>query len=218
MGTTSTHLELAVPAGADSFDFAAIASNWTKVDAHPGIIVCTTVTRPSSPWTGQMAYDTDLPGFISYDGTGWVPPEVLKPMATLIRTGGQPIADDTDDLVEFNVEDQISWDMADVGVDASTINVNVTTDYSISAGVHFMLGNAVGYREFEVVVNGTDVILSGSTSPTPTIPTKMNGSVNRRLASGDAITLRVHHTDGGSLSVGSATATEHTTFLSVVAA
>lgn len=34
--------------------------------------ICTFATRPASPYTGQMIYQTDTKDFYIYDGTGWV--------------------------------------------------------------------------------------------------------------------------------------------------
>lgn len=218
MSTQTTHLDLTKPETTDGFDTAEIASNWQKVDDHPGVLICTTATRPGSPWTGQMVYDTDLPSYLCWDGSAWVPPEVLTPMAKLVRTGGQSIADDTPDYVEFNVEERITWGMADVGTDDEIITIAVTTDYHLTAGAHYLEGNATGYREIWIELNGTDILAADNKNAITGVPTKLSIGTSARLSTGDVLRLGVHHTDGDALSVGSATAAEKTTYLSAVAA
>ncbi len=34
--------------------------------------ICTSGTRPSTPYTGQMIYQTDTKDFYIYDGAAWV--------------------------------------------------------------------------------------------------------------------------------------------------
>ena len=34
--------------------------------------ICTSATRPSGPYTGQMIYETDTKNFFIYDGGTWV--------------------------------------------------------------------------------------------------------------------------------------------------
>jgi len=46
--------------------------NSKKLDDHPGIAVYTTATLPATPWTGQVVYNTDLPGLIIWDGANWI--------------------------------------------------------------------------------------------------------------------------------------------------
>lgn len=33
--------------------------NMDIIDAHPGILVCTSTTRPATPWPGQVIFETD---------------------------------------------------------------------------------------------------------------------------------------------------------------
>lgn len=40
---------------------------------RPG--VCTSSTRPASPFEGQVIYETDTDKVLVYDGTSWLPPE-----------------------------------------------------------------------------------------------------------------------------------------------
>jgi hypothetical protein len=46
--------------------------NVEKIDNNPGIRPCTSVTRPSAPWDGQVVYETDTDKLKVYNGTEWV--------------------------------------------------------------------------------------------------------------------------------------------------
>lgn len=41
---------------------------------QPGnYVICTSGTRPTTPYTGQLIYETDTQVFYIYDGTTWAP-------------------------------------------------------------------------------------------------------------------------------------------------
>lgn len=45
--------------------------NADAVDAHPGILVCTSTTRPAAPWAGQVVFESDTKKLMIFDGTIW---------------------------------------------------------------------------------------------------------------------------------------------------
>lgn len=59
MATTTSRLALTKPAGTDSVDVAVLNGNADKIDAAIGAKICTSGTRPSSPYDGQVIYETD---------------------------------------------------------------------------------------------------------------------------------------------------------------
>jgi len=48
------------------------ATQWPAVTT--GTIICTSSTRPASPFEGQTIYETDTKKQLTYDGAGWYPP------------------------------------------------------------------------------------------------------------------------------------------------
>ena len=46
-------------------------ANMNKIDDYPGITVCTSTTRPASPWVGQTIYVSDLECHEVWDGVEW---------------------------------------------------------------------------------------------------------------------------------------------------
>lgn len=72
---------------------------------RPG--VCTSTTRPSSPFDGQMIYETDTDRVLVYDGSAWYPPEntswgrVAMATSTTSQTGVSTVTDITGMSVTF---------------------------------------------------------------------------------------------------------------------
>lgn len=74
MSTLTTRLSLLKADPTEAVNVATqIDAAFDKIDAAVGATVCTSTTRPSSPFTGQLAYTTDgTPHLILWNGTVWV--------------------------------------------------------------------------------------------------------------------------------------------------
>lgn len=59
MATSTTRLGLSKPDGADVVDIAVLNANADKLDIAAGAYICTSSTRPGTPWNGQFIYETD---------------------------------------------------------------------------------------------------------------------------------------------------------------
>lgn len=59
MATTTTKLALIKPAGTDSVDISVLNANSDKIDTAAGAFICTSATRPSLPYNGQIILETD---------------------------------------------------------------------------------------------------------------------------------------------------------------
>lgn len=46
--------------------------NADKIDAHPGILSCTSTTRPADPWPGQVVFETDTEKLALCTGDLWL--------------------------------------------------------------------------------------------------------------------------------------------------
>lgn len=65
MATQTTKLGLDKPATTDLVDIAVLNTNFDDIDAAAGATICTSATRPVSPWNGQIIFETDtLGGFV----------------------------------------------------------------------------------------------------------------------------------------------------------
>lgn len=66
MATTTTKLALTKPDGTDLVDIAVLNANADKLDLSAGAFTCTSVTRPATPWNGQLIFETDTNNFYVY--------------------------------------------------------------------------------------------------------------------------------------------------------
>lgn len=73
MATTTTKLALTKPDGTDLVDIAVLNANADKIDAASGATICTSSTRPASPWNGQVIFETDTLNALVYrtSTTSW---------------------------------------------------------------------------------------------------------------------------------------------------
>ena len=71
MATTTTKLGLTKPAGSDNVDIAVLNTNSDKIDSAIGVTVCTSTTRPATPFEGQNIYETDTKITYVYQGGAW---------------------------------------------------------------------------------------------------------------------------------------------------
>ena len=71
MATTTSRLGLTKPAANDPVSIDQLNANFDKLDAAIGDAICTSTTRPSSPFTGQKIYETDTGLEYVYSGS-WI--------------------------------------------------------------------------------------------------------------------------------------------------
>lgn len=91
MATTTSKLALTKPATSDLVDIAVLNQNSDKIDAAVGATVCTSATRPSSPWNGMIIYETDTNAGYVYRSstTSWLP---IASGATVCTSSTRPSA------------------------------------------------------------------------------------------------------------------------------
>jgi hypothetical protein len=79
MATTTTRLGLTKPDFVDVVDISELNSNADDIDAAVGAAVVTSSTRPGTPWSGQLIYETDTERTLVWDGTVWEPVSSVAP-------------------------------------------------------------------------------------------------------------------------------------------
>jgi hypothetical protein len=89
LATSTTRLGLTKPDGTDLVDIAVLNTNFDKTDAAVGAFVCTSTTRPSTPYAGQIIYETDTDQSFVWDSatSTW---NVLVPGATICTSASRP--------------------------------------------------------------------------------------------------------------------------------
>lgn len=73
MSTLSPRMSLKRPDGTDPFLTQDFVDNWNKIDAAPGVHICTSTTKPSwsSAQAGRTIFMTDWKCFQYWDGSAW---------------------------------------------------------------------------------------------------------------------------------------------------
>lgn len=81
MSTLSPKMSLKRPDGTDPFLRQDFVDNWNKLDAAPGVYICTSSTRPTwgSAQAGRMIFMTDWKQLQYWDGSSWVNPRASVP-------------------------------------------------------------------------------------------------------------------------------------------
>lgn len=90
MAGTTTKLALYLPGGGSSglvtpdeqVDVDKINDNMKKIDTAIGFVVCTSGTRPATPFTGQSIIETDTRNTMYWTGARWAPMDTLPNAAS----------------------------------------------------------------------------------------------------------------------------------------
>lgn len=56
----------------ETADIDKLNGNFDDIDAAVGVEICTSSSRPSSPWDGQIIFETDTESLQVWDGSAWV--------------------------------------------------------------------------------------------------------------------------------------------------
>jgi hypothetical protein len=75
MSTLTPRLGLTLPDGPEEYSISIVNGNATLIDADlGGVVICTSLTRPSTTYAGMLAFETDTGMLIIRDGanTGWI--------------------------------------------------------------------------------------------------------------------------------------------------
>ena len=71
MATSTSKLGLTKPDLTDNVDVTVLNTNFDDIDTAAGFAIVTSSTRPASPWTGQIIYETDTESSFVWDGSAW---------------------------------------------------------------------------------------------------------------------------------------------------
>lgn len=121
--------------------------------ARPG--VCTSSTRPASPYEGQVIYETDTDKIMVWDGSAWVILSAPKPpTVSLYNTTDQALTGAQYNTLSFNSE---RWDTN--GMHSTSSNTSRITIPSGWAGYYLFTANIVtttSQSSITFLRNGTD--------------------------------------------------------------
>lgn len=181
MSTLTPKLGLKKPDAADPFLRKDFLDNWDKIDAAPGLHICTSQSRPT--WTkamaGRLIMETDTQRQVLWTGTAWDDPISSPPIWTLAINVSQSLnkgAAATYNIGTFTTK-RAMWAACVVNVtvacyanspqvvSARTLidGVDSTRDAAGTTFVQFPKGNGGGYRDYrQISMNATRSVSSGS--------------------------------------------------------
>lgn len=152
MATNTTRLDLIKPSYEDDVDIAQLNTNADLIDDAIGSKVVTSSTRPSSPFLGQLIYESDTEDSFVWDGSEWKP------------AGGGGVIPETSTktssyTLQLNDENKIVVMNVDGG---GTVTVPPYTDQN------FQVGNIIGIYNINAsqltIVGGTGVTIHNAGS------------------------------------------------------
>lgn len=149
MTTSTPKLGLVKANDTDDVDYEAhIGDGFDQIDLLLPTFVCTSGTRPGTPFAGMLIHETDTKHVLQYDGTRWIAyygvyadsatrdSQVPSPRAGLIvwRT----------DLLSFQHYDGTAWKSLYTGGSSDT--GYVTSNTGFTAATNWSLGGTCRYR------------------------------------------------------------------------
>jgi hypothetical protein len=175
-----------------------ISNQTTITKTYGAPIVCTSGTRPASPFEGQFIYETDTDRVYAYNGAAWIYIAGGNPLygARASHSAGGTLAALTTSAISLGVE---QYDYGN-NLAASAYTVPVAGLYSISARVEAGVNNAIQEFNVRIKVNGVErsqgsrIRIDGGVTASPM------GSVLSdilALSAGDSVTLNGWQGGGG---------------------
>ena len=177
------------------------ATQWPAVTT--GTIICTSSTRPASPFAGQEIYETDTSKSLIYNGTAWVAPQVQTspPMCRAYSSTTLSLANTTVTAVPLALESYDTDSMHSTVTNTSRITFNTAGVYSLMGELTFDI-NATGARDGYILLNGVTrvseicVVNSGASTFTQ-VPLLATYS----FAAGDYVEAYAWQNSGGTMNL-----------------
>jgi hypothetical protein len=172
-------------------------TNWDKVDASISMTICTSGTRPASPFDGQLIRETDTRRVLVWNATQSTWDPVLgQPGCQVRQSSSIPYP--------HNTETKLSWNTVisdnDFGfISGTDLVIPVIGIYLVKATVRWST-SATGYRRLSIynagILQGDQAAPAISGTPHPITCTAMF-----LAQAGDIVDARVIHTHGSDLNI-----------------
>lgn len=124
MATSTTKLGLTKPDFVDVVDITDLNNNADKLDSAIGSTIVTSITRPSTPFTGQVIFETDTELSFVWDGSTWKPS----------GGGGGNVADDCIQPNFNTISTNYTFDTGYNGVSAGPITIASGVTVTVPSG------------------------------------------------------------------------------------
>lgn len=134
---------------------------------RPG--VCTSTTRPSTPFEGQMIYETDTNRVLVYEGAAWVmiadtdtPPGLVLVNSTTFTTSSQVDVTDCFSSVFDNYRVELEWlqntSNANLEMKMRDANGVISSNYGFTTGGAYYSSGSSAFAGFNNSANETQTI------------------------------------------------------------
>ena len=201
MATSTARLGLRKPATSDTVDVALdIAASMDTLDLNYGFRVCTSGTRPGTPFQGQLIYETDTGDKYFYNGTSWWPIGPLTRVKTAdeIVNNSSTLQNDDHLVVPVTASSRYLW-RAFIKLTSATA-ADFKLDLSLPAGSSHESVSQWWHRAAAVGSQAGDERMFNSSSPTTTVPAT-DGTTTAELLMGEIHGLIVVAGTAGSVQV-----------------
>lgn len=206
--------EPAIPANAIVLALVDVAANATTVtnanitdrrrrsSALGGIVVCTSATRPTAPYTGQVIYETDTDHPVVWDGAAWKQLGLkYDPPACRVYGVAQGFTSGAGANLVFASERYDTDNMHSTVTNTDRLTCNTAGVYRITACAAWA-ANGAGERALNLIGNNTVLIAAVNQAPVGGGPrTAQVITTEYKLAVGDFVTVQAYQSSGGILNV-----------------
>jgi len=169
------------------------ATQWPAVTT--GTIICTSTTRPASPFEGQTIYETDTDRKLVWNASAWVAPQVVSTPPMCITTGintSQTLAHGSFTNLQFTGADTVDTDNIHNPASNSDQFVIATAGVYSVGGSLIINSTAVTALLLAITKNGSGQAEIGSGSPLTASAARFSVSGITQCVAGDVIRLSVY--------------------------
>lgn len=185
MATTTARLGLTKPASTDTVDISVLDTNLDQIDLKMCSQVCTSGTRPSSPFQGQLIYEADTGLVRVYTGAAWVSVPASGVAVTSSTRPGSPTAGqviyETDTKLSF-VWNGTAWVVLPAGAFACTSSTHPSDPATGQLAYETDTGATLVYSgsAWVPVLNTSAPTVVGATGSTAAVRVQTTGTLNNR--------------------------------------
>lgn len=193
MSTSTAKLQLHKPDPTEKVNVDQdLNANWDKLDNDTGFFVCTSATRPASPYQGQQIYETDTKWIRFWTGSKWFDISeraVRKPSSETVNNS-TTLQNDDHLVLAMDANAEYLFDMF-IRYRAATIadikmQFTGPSGYSLFAAINKLSASASdeGADRLEEFFTGDNVVLGGI-GATPMVAAHWSGTVKTGATAGN---------------------------------
>lgn len=159
MPTTTPRLGLLKKTDGEYVDVTTdLAENWDKIDEAINGTLCTSGTRPATPWTGQRIIETDTLKELLWDGSQWVIWGGKVPSCIVRKTSNQSIATTTGVQITLDsLDSNYLSHSSDFELDSNSLKFKKPGFYMVHGAISWAATANTGSRKGYIFYNADAV-------------------------------------------------------------